>query len=355
VTSGESRLEAPHRRASAGERRIVERSAVLAYRTAERLLSVVPERPARGVIGLGAQASYLLWPEKRKWSNQNFGHVLGLPPDHPRVRRLALRAYAEYGRYLVELMRLPSRPADEVAALVNLDADVLDHIWHRDGETGGDPRGALILVVTHMGSNEAVGASIARHGMPISVVADDTAFPELFDHLRRQREEKWGVTLIPWRNLRGIFGVLRRGELLGLLVDWGYRSDGIPVRLFGAWTTLPAGPATLAAKTGGRVLPIRINRAADDTFDIAFDEPMSVPPNDPAALQRVTQGIADELAVAIAAAPHQWYSFKPMWPASEVEAADLERRALAMQAGRADPGPGRGLPRDEADQVGTDP
>ena len=42
MTSGESRLEAPHRRASAGERRIVERSAVLAYRTAERLLSVVP-------------------------------------------------------------------------------------------------------------------------------------------------------------------------------------------------------------------------------------------------------------------------------------------------------------------------
>ena len=41
-------------------------------------------------------------------------------------------------------------------------------------------------------------------------------------------------------------------EMLALLIDWGYRSDGIPVRLFGAWTTLPAGPATLAAKTGSR-------------------------------------------------------------------------------------------------------
>ena len=58
-------LEAPHRRASAGQRRIVERSAVVAYRAAERLLSVVPERPARGpCIGLGAQASYLLWPDE---------------------------------------------------------------------------------------------------------------------------------------------------------------------------------------------------------------------------------------------------------------------------------------------------
>ena len=148
-------------------------------------------------------------------------------------------------------------------------------------------------------------------------------------------------------------GVLRRGELLGLLVDWGFRTT--------AYLSASSGPGRRfrgagdpPAKTGARVLPIRIDRAADDTFDIAFDEPMSVPPNDPAALQRVTQGIADELAVAIAAAPHQWYSFKPMWPASEIEAADLERRALAMQAGQPDPGPGRGLPRDEADQVGID-
>jgi lauroyl/myristoyl acyltransferase len=352
VTAGEGRLEAPHRRSSTGQRRLVERSAVAAYRGTAWLLAVVPERPARAVIGLGAQASYLLWPAKRRWSNRNFGHVLGLPPNHPRVRRLALRAYGEYGRYLVELMRLPSLPPDAVAGLVNLDLDAVDRVWHRDGATGGDPRGALILAVTHMGSNEAVGASIARHGMPISVVADDSAFPELFDHLRQQREQ-WGVTLIPWRNLRAIFGVLRRGEMLGLLVDWGYRSDGIPVRLFDAWTTLPAGPATLAAKTGARILPIRINRTTDDTFDVSFDEPIVVPSNDPAGLQRATQAMADALAEAIAAAPHQWYSFKPIWPASDAEAADLERRALVMQAGQPDPGPGRGMPRDEADQVGA--
>ena len=48
--------------------------------------------------------------------------------------------------------------------------------------------------------------------------------------------------------------------MLGLLVDWGYRSEGIPVRLFDAWTTLPAGPATLAAKTGAVVAPGRPRR-----------------------------------------------------------------------------------------------
>ncbi len=212
------------------------------------------------------------------------------------------------------------------------------------------PVGGIIVTAAHVGNNDLVGAAIAHLGLPLNVVADDSSFPELFEYLKQQRE-RWHATLIPWRNLRAIFGVLRRRELLGLLVDWGYRSDGIPVRLFGAWTTLPAGPATLAAKTSSRILPVVTHRGADGVLRVTLEEPISVAANDPADLQRATQAIADAVARSIELAPEQWYSFKPIWPASAAEAADLERRALAMQAGRPDPGPSRALPRDEADQV----
>ena len=60
--------------------------------------------------------------------------------------------------------------------------------------------------------------------------------------------------------------------MLGLVIDWGYRSDGIPVRMFDAWTTLPAGPATLAARTGSRILPVAIRRRPDDRFDVDWGE-----------------------------------------------------------------------------------
>jgi len=338
----ERQLEAPHRRGGSSPR-VVERLAVGAYRATSAVLTKLPQGPTSTVVGLGAQFSYLAWPTKRRWSNRNFGHVLGLPPDDPRVRRLALRAYRAYGRYLVELMRLPSLPPDELAALVPaIDTDDVRRIW-KDADDGG-----LIIVVGHMGSNEAVGAAIAGHGMPISVVADDSSFPELFDLLRRQREA-WGFHLIPWRNLREIFGVLRRREILGLLVDWGYRADGIPVQLFGAWTALPAGPATLAAKTHSRILPITIHRGADGTYDASWDEAIVVASMDPAELQRATQAIADALAVNIGGAPDQWYSFKPIWPADPAEIADLERRARLMQAGVVDPGPGSGTGPGEAE------
>jgi KDO2-lipid IV(A) lauroyltransferase len=326
------RLEAPHRRGGASPR-IVERVAVLGYRATSWLLAALPPGPAAALIGRLSQLSYLAWPTKRRWSNRNFGHVLGLPPDHPRVRSAAMSAYMGYGRYLVELMRLPTRPPGELAGLVpDLDPEEVREFWR------SAPGGGLIITVAHVGNNEAVAASIAHHGMPISVVADDSSFPEIFDILRRQREA-WGVKIIAWRNLREIFGVLRRREMLGLLIDWGYRSDGIPVRLFGQWTALPAGPATLAAKTGSLILHVSIRRRADGTFHVSWSSPIEVTSSDPAELQRATQAMADELASTIAAAPEQWYSFKPIWPSRAEEIADLERRAAAMQSGVADPGP----------------
>ena len=316
------RLEAPHRRRERGSR-LVERTAVVAYRSVTGVIARVPAAPVRALIGLGAQISYLVWPTKRRWSNANFGHVLGLPPSHPRVRRLALAAYREYARYLVEVMRLPAMSAEQQAALLPaVDLDAVEPVWRQS-------EGGLIFALGHVGNNEAVAAGIASRGWPISVVADDSAFPELYEEFRRIREG-WGIRLIPWRNLREIYGVLRRREMLGLLVDWGYREDGIPVQLFGAWTTLPAGPATLAARTNSRILPIVIRRTAEGRFHVEYRDVIEVRSADPAELRRATQAMADALGDAIAAAPEQWYSFKPVWPATATEGAALERRAAIM-------------------------
>ncbi|MFL5715739.1 MAG: lysophospholipid acyltransferase family protein, partial [Chloroflexota bacterium] len=200
--------------------------------------------------------------------------------------------------------------------------------------------GGLIVTTGHVGNNDVIGAAIAHLGIPLNVVADDSAFPELFEYLRGQREQ-WSATLIPWRNLRAIFGVLRRREVLGLIVDWGYRSDGIPVRLFDAWTALPAGPATLAAKTQSVILPAINTRQPDGRMRVRFGELITVASTDPAELQRATQRIADALDEMIRPDPADWYSFKPIWPATDAESADLERRGLEMIAGRPDPGPAR--------------
>ena len=304
--------------------RLVERTSAQLYVATGAVLARLPARPAWIVLGWFTRAGYLLFPSKRRYSNLNFGHVLGKSPDSPAVRRLALRAYGTYARYLVELMRLPRRSLSEAPALIDgVGLEEVESIWR---ESKG-----IILVACHVGNNEIACAGVAGRGWPISVVADDTTFPELFEILRRQREA-FGAHVIPWRNLREVYSVLRRREMLTLLVDWGYRADGIPVRLFGAWTALPAGPAVLAAKTGASILPITIRRQPNDHFLIVVNQPFTVPSGQPADLQRATQAVAAALEATIGAAPEQWYSFKPMWPATAAEARELEERAARMAA-----------------------
>jgi KDO2-lipid IV(A) lauroyltransferase len=335
------KLEAPHRRLEDTPPRIVEKTAVVGYRLTAAVLRFVPPPISRTVIAGASQLAYVLWPAKRRYSSANFAHVLHLPPDHPRVHRMALRAYKAYARYVVELMRLPSRPETErSAALVGTGIETMIDTWRESGR-------AIIVVAGHIGNNEAVAAAIAHRGLPANVVADDSAYPEIFEILREERES-FGVHVIPWRNLRELFTVLRRKELVALLVDWGYRFDGVPVQLFGSWTALPAGPATLAAKTGALILPLAVRRTPGGTFHVDSPGAFGVESSDPASIQRATQRIADALEVAVAAAPEQWYSFKPVWPADPAEAAELERRAAAMLAGEA-------LPVDAATPAGTPP
>ena len=326
---GGAAFEAPHRRLDPGSR-IAGKAAVFGYRATAWLLGRVPPRLAWRVGGRLAQAGYVFGPKKRRWVNANFGHILGVPPDDPEVRRLALRAYGNYARYLVELMRLPGLPHEAASQL--LDPQGVETFEEIRRESKG-----IILVAAHVGNNEAAAVGLASKGWPVSAVADDSAFPELFDLLRRQREA-WGVRLIPWRNLRDVYGVLKRHEMLALLVDWGYKPDGIPVRLFGSWTTLPAGPAALAAKTDATILPVVIRRQADWQFLVTHDRPIRVASSEPAELARATQAIADALERNLGAAPEQWYNFKPMWPETAEERDRLAEQATATLTGTSQAG-----------------
>lgn len=304
---------------------------VSGYRAASGALIRIPTRASHPIAKSLFLGSYWAWPHKRRIIEANASRVLGLPTDHADVRRLARRIYATYSLAVVELMRLPGMAADEPARLVRSvgerSGDSLIEHWEAARAQG---RG-IIAVSGHIGSVDVFAGAFAARGLPTYGLADDTAYPELFEVINRQRA-RWGVGIIPWRNLRETFRVLRKPAVLGLVVDWGYRPDGIPVRLFGRWTALPVGPAMLAARTGAVILPVVNRRQPDGTYIAHHDDPIEVSDGSPPSLLRATQDIADALERMIAAAPEQWYSFKPVWPSTAEEEVELEDRARRMGA-----------------------
>lgn len=317
------RFRAPHRRTGGGQR-VRGKVVVTAYRAGSWILGRLPFGPTVRVGGWIAVAVYGLWPEKRRYVRANAVRILGLPADDRRVDALGRAVFRNQVRWVIEGMHFVRMSREEhVARFGGSGPDLLHAAWEASN--------GLIMAGLHIGNGEAAAAALAGRGWPMHILADDTAYEELFERLTAQRRA-WGVDVIRWRNLRDVYRVLRNGEILGLLVDWGYRADGQPVRFMDAWTTLPSGPAVLAARTGATILPFWTIRRPDGTFLGEVGVPILVASAEPAEIARATQAIADALEAAVRAAPEQWCVFKPIWPEDPAEEALLAERARGDRA-----------------------
>jgi KDO2-lipid IV(A) lauroyltransferase len=316
AVSGYSRRDAAR-----GGERWRERLTYWAYRSAERVLSTLP----RGVVIPGAVAvsngAYDLSGPKGALVRANMAQAMGLPVDDPRVSRAARRAFQNFGRYLVEVMRLPVLDPEEARQRVTFVG--WDDLAAAQGTEG---RGVLLCAV-HTGAVDLLAPAMKHEGETVSAVADDTTYGRLYEHLAAVRGAH-GVDVIGWRNLRRLYRVLRDGGNLVLLVDGPYRPGDVPVELLGAPTTLPAGPALLSARTGAAILPVGVRRAGDRLE--AWGYPViRATSTEPAEVYRATQALADALGQVIAADPGQWYMFRAVWPRTDAAraaaAAALER------------------------------
>lgn len=294
------------------------------YRAAERVLSALPRglvMPAAAAVG---NIAYDLAGPKRQLIHANLAHPMRLHPDDGRVRGAARRAFRNYAKYLADMMRIGRLTSEEAATLVRIDnVEVL-------AEARAEGKGVLVCTI-HVGGMDLIGPGLKLSGEALHVVADDTTYPRLYDHLSATRARQ-GIFVIGWRNLRGLFRVLRENGNLVLFCDGGYRRGDVPVELCGEATTFPIGPATLAAKTGAPLLPVWCRRDRNDRFEARGLPFVHCASTEPAEIYRATQAVADALGSVIAEDPGQWYMFRPVWP--QTEAARTEARSALAAARR---------------------
>jgi KDO2-lipid IV(A) lauroyltransferase len=319
---GERAGRRPRFRRVSGERRR-ELLIYWAYRFGEWAVGHMPRR----LLMLGGSAAgnlaYDLAPGKRALLHENLGHALGLPPADRRVHTAARRAFRNYGKYLVDVLRMASMSAEEIDRLVTIE----NHECLADARRDGN--GVLICAV-HVAAMDMVGPALLTKGESMYVVADDTSYGRLYDHMKEVRGRQ-GLQLIGWRNLRGLYRVLREGGGLVLFCDVGYRRGDVPVEFLGEATTFPLGPANLSVRTSSPMLPVYCRRTSSDEF-IARGLPLiRATSSDPAELYRATQELADALGAVIAEDPGQWYMFRPIWPQTD---ADRAQARAALDAAR---------------------
>ncbi len=133
-------------------------------------------------------------------------------------------------------------------------------------------------------------------------------------------------------DVRTMLRLLRSGTALAILSDQ-HNSSGVEVTFFGQKVLAPSGAAFLAWRSGAALIPLTCHRVLDGpdhvTFNVAFEEPIDLPPPDmprDQAITLLTQSYYTRLEKFIISHPEAWFwlhaRFTKYTPPAEMPAQD---------------------------------
>lgn len=277
------------------------------------LLEHLPERVDLAAGATLASVAGRFAPGARRHLRDHVRHALsgeGEEPDGVELERFVDRAFASYGRYWAEGAKLPAIPTDEMARRFDV-CEGLEHL--RDAERAGK---GTIIALPHMGSWEWGGSFLAHIGLPMTAVAEALEPPELFEWFRAKRQSI-GIDIEPLDENAGtvLLTTLRNNGVVGLLCDRDIQDNGVEVSFFSERVTMPAGPATLALRTGATLVGAACYSGPGRGHHAVITQPIDTERTgrlrEDVAL--ITQRVAYELEGLIRRAPEQWHVLQPIF------------------------------------------
>ncbi|SDX62196.1 KDO2-lipid IV(A) lauroyltransferase [Modestobacter sp. DSM 44400] len=289
-----------------------ERLADAGYAAGWGAVKLLPEPVARGAFAAGGGLAARQGGRGVRQLRANLAVATGGRLDGDALDALTRRAMRSYARYWQEAFRLPTMDPARLVAECSLSGR--EHL-----EAARAAGRGMVLALPHSGNWDVAGVWLIDWlGGPFVTVAERLQPESLYRRFLEYREGL-GMRVVPLTGGERPCSVVLREWLSGggttcLLVDRDLSSGGVPVQLFGRPTTMPGGPALLAAQTGAVLLP------AVCQFDGAGWRFVVHPPVDvagPGRLRdRVTGGmqqVADAFAASIATRPEDWHVLGGIW------------------------------------------
>lgn len=234
------------------------------------------------------------------------------PMGREELSRRMRRARALYARYWYETFRLPAMTKEEVRSRVRaLNEGAIQRALAAN-------KGA-VLALPHLGNWDFAGSYIAGKYGPVLAVAELLRPRRAFEHWKATRE-RLGLRIVPLDGTsapaKEAIRHLRSGGIVALVADRWIAGAGVVVEFFGEKTLVPAGPATLARRTGAPLLPVGLYMEDDGMHLGVVEDPIDVPEttNSRADVEVATQRLVRVFERLIARDPEQWHLFTPFWP-----------------------------------------
>jgi KDO2-lipid IV(A) lauroyltransferase len=276
-----------------------------------RAVRMLPEPAARGLFDAGARWAVRRQGRGTRQLRANLRVATGR--DGAALDALTDAGLRSYARYWQEAFRLPTLGSARIVR-----DTVVPGVEHLEkARADGRP---VILALPHSGNWDAAGVWFVDWlGGPFMTVAERLRPESLYRRFLEYRESL-GMRVVPLTGGERPSSAVLRDWLAGgrsvcLLMDRDLGASGVPVSFFGRPTTMPGGPALLAAQTGASLHPVVCQFTARGWRLVVHPE---VPLGDEAARLRdrvatATQAVADAFAGSIAGQPEDWHVLGRIW------------------------------------------
>lgn len=299
---------------------------------ADLVVRSLPRGAAYRVAWVAGMSWYRFSPRRRGLVGESLSRVCaatGRPSAGRAFRRLVARAFVEYARYWMELLRAPHYPRERMHEIVRVEPEV----WAR-----WEPvlRGGAVIAVPHLGNFEPFGHFMVAQGLRTVAPIEETEPRELFEFLLARRAGGQHLEIVPLgRAFRPMLAALRNGDIAAMVADRDLGGDGVPVSLFGHATTLPVGPSALALRTGRPLVMARVLRVGPDRFrGDAWPVEAELTGERRADEVALTRALAARFEAAIAECPEQWWAvFQPYFGDQRRRAARRDALGLRRRGG----------------------
>ena len=283
----------------------------LGYVALSRIALALPERVVYGVAEMAGRVAAQI-SRKRAAVQGNLARITGEPPDSERVQSLVVEAYKSYARYWLETFRLVREGRSFF-----LDRFRATGQGNLDGVLARG-KGAIV-VVGHLGNWDAAGAWVGARGNRLVTVAEVLRPRRMFEFFVEHRA-RLGMTIHAAERgaTRMLVDAVESGAVVAILGDRDLKGRGPRVEFFGGRVPFPAGPASIALRTGvpllvagvyGTILP-----DGRRGWEAEIGEPIELPHAAGAeAVTALTQEVAARLQHYVAKRPEEWHVFSPFW------------------------------------------
>ncbi len=283
--------------------------AYYAFRALGTIAPRVPTAWGYALAGWLADITYGRNSRARKGLCANIRHAMRAKAHSDEVDKAARRAYRVLFQNYYDLFHFPAQSAEHVRTAIQVDG------WEAVEEAHRRGRG-VILCSAHIGQVEAGLQVAALNGLPVWAPAEHIQPERLYNYLTSLRT-RHGLRFIAADGLMlPLFRALKRGEVVGIVLDRDTTNSGVVISLCGEPAHLPDGYARLVAKTRAPLVAGFCYRLSSGRVRTEL-KPVYVPDPHETDQQRIYKAALESgvraLECAIMAYPDQWVLTTPIW------------------------------------------